>query len=867
MRSVAGIGSDDIGPSTDTTPVTADAKDTACGAPDRPNRAESAGRTHVSPRCNSQRQLAHFTSLRLFCRTRSITHHAQSKHAVMPSYKAASIGATLKVSSLPAQVDRKSNHLTLSQAQKLHEEPIPGLEGVIFLGQDENIPFHIIEVGVPSQDQTDFLEQKLLAAGPHNSTLHNDHDMDIDDRSHDVHANSQPAFRAPSPKRRGIATAEAKGKAKARTRSSMRILSLLKIATTNARIASLSSSSRALQGLTLEENKAASSPLMQHIDPDLCLSTSSPNSASLRAKGLSLHINIGSAAFNRSLSNQWKNDQDIKIEVYVNGGFHAGHVMPSLKKHSPKFCHCMFSGYRLKKFEESAWVVQAPDSHDYLSKEEDLEAKALAGQRANDRWDAINRALAGEACVQGSDTEGRRPPSAEFMLNLAELPMPEVLVEMYPTATKMDFGVVDVVFTLGSGKKPANATFFEGPERSLDPDFKVETASSQHASVQYLSSGPDEHVEAEDSPSANRMTSFHAVSFSKQRPTDVNTVTDDLSDMELALAREGALPAGPLHQRVLDKRGNGQAAISRPLWLVEPRPLPAKTSAALKRASASSRRARACGGNNGTDDAASSQNVDRTTDLAARQRNLRDQNLMNTNAGVANAKNLEAFTPSNQTPVVSRLIKRMRKPTIKASEAGSGSHVSADDAASSLSLLSSQPPAAVADRRYAVSHNANAKTPSGAPQVAAPSESIAASVKRRHRKENDVVMSGLDDSSLLTDSSSMQQTGSPSAASTVPTITVEDTSLTEDGTCAAAAGDTYHLNYNSVLTHGAAAVSDDQIMLGPPGAEAEARKLGPRRHANGRREGPFKEEQVLYAVRFIVPVGAGYDYAEDEDAA
>jgi hypothetical protein len=165
---------------------------------------------------------------------------------------------------------------------------------------------------------------------------------------------------------------------------------------------------------------------------------------------LALGLKVECGDFIKSEDMQGK---DLKIEVFLNGQlvdvtFENQRVIKAKGNY-------LYSGKRFHRQAEKPWIY-APGTAS--SKTEDL---------ATERWAKINRALEDEASQRGLNPRGRRPLSAQFLVALARLQLPNSI-----RARSGNFAVIDVVITTGQGRKHgAETSYITAPTRLFDGNF------------------------------------------------------------------------------------------------------------------------------------------------------------------------------------------------------------------------------------------------------------------------------------------------------------------------------------------------------------------------------------------------------------
>lgn len=145
--------------------------------------------------------------------------------------------------------------------------------------------------------------------------------------------------------------------------------------------------------------------------------------------------------------------KDLKIEVYLNGQLvDVSYESQRSGKHGGLFLH---SGLRVHRQCEKPWIY-APDT-----------ASTNASGESHQRWENINAALKQEASIRGENQWSQRPISAQFLVTLAHLQLPNSV-----SAKSQNFAVFDVVVTAGKGRKYGpEAGYIIAPKRLDDRRF------------------------------------------------------------------------------------------------------------------------------------------------------------------------------------------------------------------------------------------------------------------------------------------------------------------------------------------------------------------------------------------------------------
>ncbi|KAI9817265.1 MAG: hypothetical protein M1827_001378 [Pycnora praestabilis] len=181
---------------------------------------------------------------------------------------------------------------------------------------------------------------------------------------------------------------------------------------------------------------------------------------------LSLVVSFSTKSFLPSCGKR-KEVQDLKIDVYFNGEFTASTFVPARYRNGfDKREHLTqtFSGRKVDRMTERAWVIVPSGQNANGTLRESKRSKgAYAGTQ--ERWAQIARALEEEAEYSGRNKYGDRSVVGEYLTSLANLAMPAEVQQMQSRGGPK-FGVLDVVITLGKGRKdPSSTPYLKEPER------------------------------------------------------------------------------------------------------------------------------------------------------------------------------------------------------------------------------------------------------------------------------------------------------------------------------------------------------------------------------------------------------------------
>ncbi|KAK3708808.1 hypothetical protein LTR37_011329 [Vermiconidia calcicola] len=186
------------------------------------------------------------------------------------------------------------------------------------------------------------------------------------------------------------------------------------------------------------------------------------NYLSTPSKALVVEVNLSQKSFlatNVQKSSRKRNSaKDLKIEVFVNGELCDVEYVAARKAFEISAEMMRYAGLRLHRQVEKPLVyAPAPSS-------KTVQGDALAARR---RWAAVCDALVEEADIRGRDQFGALPPSAEFLMALATLEVPERV------QGREALGAVDIIITAGKGKKYGPETaYITAPARLDDPRYQ-----------------------------------------------------------------------------------------------------------------------------------------------------------------------------------------------------------------------------------------------------------------------------------------------------------------------------------------------------------------------------------------------------------
>ena len=246
--------------------------------------------------------------------------------------------------------------------------------------------------------------------------------------------------------------------------------------------------------------------------------------------------------------------KDLKLEVFVNGQL-ADVSLINARKSAVQIVEekvVRFTGMRVHRQVEKPWVYAPLCLHSTLGNNED---------DAEQRWKAVGARLTHEATIRGRDRLGYLPPSADFLTALAGLDLPQRLRD------KVGIGVIDVVFTAGSGKKYGPETaYLTCPTRLDDHSYSTSNSAidpallSQRPMFSYspvTRASPLEQDSSPDVPLMSRRRELLAT------PTPNKTV--DLTAEHLGLSPEDLRVQVGAYENAHGKAGKGVRTLSQRL--------------------------------------------------------------------------------------------------------------------------------------------------------------------------------------------------------------------------------------------------------------------------------------------------------------
>ncbi|KAF2246695.1 hypothetical protein BU26DRAFT_51406 [Trematosphaeria pertusa] len=279
--------------------------------------------------------------------------------------------------------------------------------------------------------------------------------------------------------------------------------------------------------------------------------------AELGPKALVLHVMLTQKTFSESFVD--RKPQHLMIDVFFNGQLsHCALIHQNDIRAGAKSMHQVFAGTRVDYLLERPWVIIPAGMN--------VDGSLRGTKRtigAQERWQQICRELLKEADARGVDKNGERPPSAHFLKELSAMAMPERVKDMQKPGGRK-FGVVDVVITVGAGKKVTNGTSYcLKPMRLVDARYSYEAVQDLENREDEVSNGQDEGAR-DEAPEKERMglgdqgeqvdSEEGAIGLDEQEelPADQDAEGDSdpeylpESPVELAPVQTGRRPSAPL---------------------------------------------------------------------------------------------------------------------------------------------------------------------------------------------------------------------------------------------------------------------------------------------------------------------------------
>ncbi|KAF2205313.1 hypothetical protein GQ43DRAFT_35861 [Delitschia confertaspora ATCC 74209] len=185
---------------------------------------------------------------------------------------------------------------------------------------------------------------------------------------------------------------------------------------------------------------------------------------------------------------------DVKIEVFFNGTL-ASSTLASARDATGrlKSLHHIFAGNRTGWLFEQPWVI--------LPLGQNVDGSLRQYERAGgprERWQQLSEALLREADTKGFDNYGDRPPSGDYLACLAKMHIP-ALVDGLQNPSGRGFGVIDVVLSTGRGDKLMGAhPYIKQPTPLKDERYKPRREDEEDGELPQKAVSEDGGSEDED---------------------------------------------------------------------------------------------------------------------------------------------------------------------------------------------------------------------------------------------------------------------------------------------------------------------------------------------------------------------------------
>ncbi|KAF2430186.1 hypothetical protein EJ08DRAFT_255900 [Tothia fuscella] len=193
-------------------------------------------------------------------------------------------------------------------------------------------------------------------------------------------------------------------------------------------------------------------------------------------QAIALYLNTSEKAFLPAFG-ETSTAQDVKVDVFYNGELTECMTIPSRWKSNTTVkpagavTNPVISGRRVDRLVERPWVVVPIIQNADGSLRSTRHTKASKAG-AKGRWEEISKAILHEAEMQGFNKYGDCTPTGSYLASLAALPMPEA-VEKLQKGGGPKFGVIDIVISVGTGKKGRPDTYYlKQPTRLANERFR-----------------------------------------------------------------------------------------------------------------------------------------------------------------------------------------------------------------------------------------------------------------------------------------------------------------------------------------------------------------------------------------------------------
>lgn len=193
--------------------------------------------------------------------------------------------------------------------------------------------------------------------------------------------------------------------------------------------------------------------------------TALSNSVHITHKALGVFIKLGPKSLKRT--NGPEGAKDLKLEVFVNGMFASTSFVPSRGQHPILDKGIILSGHRSDRLLERAWQLTKPAWHGEKMGAEQLHNSNLV------RWAIISKSLKEEALKIGTDSQGCRSAVGDYLLSLSTMEASSEVLKS-PTSRNGQLGIIDVILSLGEGKKYGTTVgYLDTPQRMEDPRYSL----------------------------------------------------------------------------------------------------------------------------------------------------------------------------------------------------------------------------------------------------------------------------------------------------------------------------------------------------------------------------------------------------------
>lgn len=127
------------------------------------------------------------------------------------------------------------------------------------------------------------------------------------------------------------------------------------------------------------------------------------------------------------------------------------------------------AGKRIARLAEKAWLLERRPHPGNSATEIAQDPDVAANTR---RWNEVNRALHAEAAKRPYNKDNIRSPSGDFLTSLASYAVPESVANIQSSSTQ-SFGILDVVISIGEGRKLSTAYgYLKSPQTLKDPEYQ-----------------------------------------------------------------------------------------------------------------------------------------------------------------------------------------------------------------------------------------------------------------------------------------------------------------------------------------------------------------------------------------------------------